>query len=110
MSNYATQDNSNCGVSDIRYLYLVSAANIKRRKKYDIYTDFVVCTTSADRARCFLPGSDICDINVWNHYLCSSVSSFWISKDQIDLLDVTLLGVADKTCVNGIILDSFIAG
>lgn len=92
----------------IRYLYLVSADKVSSRGKNDLYVckHFVVCCESTEHARQYLPDGTFVKKSDLKYY---GRASSWILMQKTELLTVTLLGISDVNCPNGVISATYFA-
>jgi hypothetical protein len=90
-------------------LYLVSSNNRCRTGKgYDTFDSFVVCCKTEQDARETYPdGRKFKDIHEQDK---RCTWSSWIHEEEIPLLDVVFLGIAEAGAEEGVILASFNAG
>ena len=105
-------------------LYLVQNQTEINKRRWDIYSEFVVCANSSKDARkihpsypvsCLEPRSDFTEEEIEeSHKLCwereDGKYGTWIPLKDIDKLTVTRLGRADPSIQKGIVSDSFHAG
>lgn len=84
------------------YLYLVNRIGTKCRieSEWDVFNSFVVCCKTEQEARETHPDGHF-NKDDWDG---------WVPKEDIDLLNVTYLGIADVKTAIGVVLASFRAG